>query len=93
MFSELLVVNVYTVWILVSRPSTLLILIISVPLLGAILHYLYDFAFECLDDGGDYTVTNYEVGVVCNIITMMILVEQVIYHYIVDKGKRLQQLT
>ena len=34
----------------------------SVPLLGAILHYLYDFAFEWHEDGGDYTVTNYEVG-------------------------------
>lgn len=49
----------------------------SVPLLGAILHYLYDFAFEWHEDGGDYTVTNYEV----------------IYHYIMDEGKRLQQHT
>ena len=36
----------------------------SVPLLGAILHYLYDFAFDCHEEGGDYTVTNYEVSVV-----------------------------
>ena len=35
----------------------------SVPLLGAILHYLYDFAFDHHEEGGDYTVTNYEVGV------------------------------
>ena len=43
----------------------------SVPLLGAILHYLYDFAFEWHEDGGDYTVTNYEVGVMLNCITMV----------------------
>lgn len=35
----------------------------SVPLFGAILHYLYDFAFDYHEVGGDYTVTNYEVGV------------------------------
>ena len=43
----------------------------SVPLLGAILHYLYDFAFEWHEDGGDYTMTNYEVGVVLSSITMV----------------------
>ncbi|XP_065887224.1 alsin-like isoform X2 [Dysidea avara] len=47
----------------------------SVPLLGAILHYLYDFAFDYHEEGEDYTVTNYEV----------------IYHYIVEEGKRLLQ--
>ena len=45
--------------------------VLSVPLLGAILHYLYDFAFEWHEDGGDYTVTNYEVGVVLNSVTMV----------------------
>ena len=43
----------------------------SVPLLGAILHYLYDFAFEWHEDGGDYTVTNYEVGVMLLMVTMV----------------------
>ena len=43
----------------------------SVPLLGAILHYLYDFAFEGYEDGGDYTMTNYEVGVMFNSVTMV----------------------
>jgi len=47
-------------------------LCISVPLFGAILHYLYDFAFDCHEEGGDYTVTNYEVGVVLfNSVTMV----------------------
>ena len=43
----------------------------SVPLFGAILHYLYDFAFEWHEDGGDYAVTNYEVGVVLYSVTMV----------------------
>ena len=76
MSSKFQVVNLYIVWILVSKTLTTFILIISVPLLGAILHYLYDFAFECLDDGGDYTVTNYEVGVVYYVITMVILLNR-----------------